>query len=80
MIINTIQTCDIDKLSASEALFGFMGWLTCRKKSVTFSGSHNAGTAAEMVAEFCKVNDLAEPEDKWANNLVHPPEGQWATP
>jgi len=63
-----------DKISASEALFGFMGWLTTRDKAVTFSGHHNAGVAAELVASFCEVNNLAEPRREWDKHLVHPSE------
>ena len=62
----------MDKLSASEALFGFMGWLTSFKNPVTFSGSHEAGIAAELVDEFCKANNLSKPRDGWYLNLVHP--------
>lgn len=61
-------------ISASEALFGFVGWLTSRDQAVTFSGHHNAGVAADLVALFCEVNDLAEPRDHWEKNLVHPKE------
>lgn len=64
----------VGKISASEALFGFMGWLTSRDKAETFSGHHNACAAAELVALFCEVNDLAEPRDGWDKNLVHPKE------
>jgi len=62
-----------DTLTASEALFGFMGWLTSRKESVTFSSSHNAAIAADLVAEFCKANNLEEPRNDWHLSLVHPP-------
>ena len=62
----------MDKLSASEALFGFMGWLTSLETPVTFSGRHEASTAAQLVDEFCKANNLAEPREFWHLNLVHP--------
>lgn len=64
------------KISASEALFGFCGWLTSRDESITMSGCHNAGDAADVVALFCKVNDLPEPRPGWDKNLVHPKEGK----
>jgi len=60
-------------LTASEALYGFMGWLTTRKDAVTFSCRDNAAVAADLVAEFCKTNHLPEPREGWANDLVHPP-------
>jgi len=62
----------MDKLSASEALFGFAAWLTSLEMPVTFSSHHEAGTAAQLVGEFCKANNLAEPRDFWHLNLVHP--------
>jgi len=62
----------MDNLSASEALFGFMGWLTSLETPVTFSSHHEAGTAAQLVDEFCKANNLAEPRDFWHLNLHHP--------
>ncbi len=61
-----------DQLTASEALFGFMGWLTTREEDVTFGSSHNAAIAADLVAEFCMVNDLSEPKDHWADNFIMP--------
>lgn len=63
-------------LSAAEALYGFMGWLTTRYEVVTLSAMHEAGIAAELVSEFCKVNGLAEPRDHWEENLIHPPSGE----
>ena len=62
----------MDKLSASEALFGFMGWLTSLETPVTFSGHHEAGIGAQLVGEYCKANGLAEPREGWYLNLVQP--------
>lgn len=62
----------MDKISASEALFGFMGWLTSLETPVTFSARDYAGTAAELVGEFCKANNLAEPREGWHENFVYP--------
>lgn len=61
-----------EKLTPSEALFGFMGWLTTRENPVTFSARHEAGIAAELVEEFCKANDLEPPRETWPNGLVFP--------
>lgn len=62
----------MDKLSASEALFGFMGWLTSLETPVTFSGHHEASIGAQLVDEYCKANNLAEPREGWHLNLVQP--------
>ena len=62
-----------DKLTASEALFGFMGWLTSREEvTPEFSSKHDASEAANLVAEFCEKNDLDDPRSGWENNLTHP--------
>jgi hypothetical protein len=59
-------------LNASEAVYGFAAWLTCKKEAVTFGANHEAGIAAELVAEFCKVNNLPEVGPDWPINLIHP--------
>ena len=61
-----------DKLSASEALYGFAGWLTTRKEPVTLSRTDDAAIVAELVDEFCKANDLEQPAPGWDINLVYP--------
>lgn len=61
-----------DALTASEALYGFMGWLTTRDESVTLGATHDASVAADLVAEFVKANDLNRPRDGWQRNLIHP--------
>jgi hypothetical protein len=68
------RNCDslVDKLTASEAVYGFAGWLTTRKEPVTFSHVDNAAIAADLVNEFVKENKLAEPRDGWHHNLIHP--------
>jgi len=62
-----------NELSASEALFGFMGWLTTRPDVSIFSSSHNAAPAANLIKDFCRVNNLSEPEENWDRRLQRPP-------
>ena len=59
-------------LTASEALFGFAGWLTTRDEAVTASSKHDAGIWASLVSQFCEVNNLDTPRDGWDENLTHP--------
>ena len=59
-------------LSASESLYGFIGWLTTREEKVVFSSKHSSSIAADLVDEFCKTNNLKEPREKWSENLKHP--------
>ena len=61
-----------DILSASEAIYGLLGWLTSRDKTVTFSAKHNASIAAELADEFCTANNLTFPRDDFHTNLIHP--------
>lgn len=78
MIENAEKKADkgdrMDKLNASEALYGFGGWLTTRGEAITISAQHDASVMAELVNEFCKVNELSEPRDGWDKNLIHPPD------
>lgn len=61
----------VRSLSASEALYGFVGWLTSRSEPVTMSDKDNAACAVDLVDEFCKANNLPEPRDGWSDLLVH---------
>jgi hypothetical protein len=61
-------------LSASEALYGFMGWLTTREEVSIFSANDNAGEAARLIDMFCKTNNLESPRDGWEKNFEFPKE------
>jgi len=60
------------KLNASEALFGFVGWLTTRSERTVMSSRDEASCIAELVKRFCEANQLPEPRTGWTTNLVHP--------
>jgi hypothetical protein len=60
------------KLNSSEAIFGFLGWLTTRDEKVTFSAKHDSGIAAELANEFIKTNKLDELRPEWVDYLKHP--------
>ena len=69
------------KLTATEALYGFMGWLTSRDESLTLSGRHDASVAADLVAQFVKENDLGDvSREDWHKFLHHPRAAKEATP
>jgi len=58
-----------NEMNASEALYGFMGWLTSRDEiTPEFSASRDASE----VGQFCKENKLTDPRDGWETNLIHP--------
>ena len=61
-----------NNLIASEALYGFAGWITTRDKKVTAGASHDAAIWAKLVDEYITVNKLEQPRDGWENNLIHP--------
>ena len=65
---------DDKKLTSSEAVYGFAGWLTCRDKEVTMSARHDAAVVAKLVNQFCKENELEDPREEWATRLIHPQE------
>ena len=61
-----------DRISASEALYGFAGWLTSRNKPLIFSAAHDAAAVADAVDDFCKANNLDEPQKGWEKHFVYP--------
>ena len=44
------------RITPSEALYAFMGWLTSLEEPVTLSEKHDAGVGADLVAEFLSAN------------------------
>lgn len=58
-----------EEISASEALFGFCGWLTSRKEKTKMSSSDNAAPIAELINKFNKVNKLKAPRENFADYL-----------
>jgi hypothetical protein len=61
------------KITASEALFGFAGWLTCRNETVTLGAHHNAGCIVDLISEWMNTNRLPEPRNNvWPKNIKHP--------
>ena len=62
-----------EKLSASEALFGFMAWLTTKKQvSGPFGNGYECSQAAELISEFIKANNLEEPTDNYHDYIKFP--------
>lgn len=75
VIVTPHSNSEVFHLNASEALYGFAGWLTSRDKVVFASASHDAGIWAELVSEFIQVNNLPEVRSfEWGNHLIHPKE------
>jgi len=62
------------KLSASEALYGFVGWLTTRKEPTVLSSATVIDRAPALIEAFCRENDLDAPRDRWPVLLKHPVE------
>ena len=53
----------MEKITASEAVYGFAAWLTCRKDAVTLGANNDAAIVAELVGKWCKINELPRPRD-----------------
>lgn len=60
------------KLSGSEAIYGFVGWLTTRKEVTKMGSNQYCMPIIELAKEFCETNRLKEPKEGWHKNLVHP--------
>lgn len=69
---NDITKTPRDKLTASEAIFGFCGWLTTRKEVTKMGSGENCAGIPDLITQFLWENDLDLPRDGWENNLIHP--------
>ena len=68
-----------DTLNASEAVYGFAAWLTCRKEKTVMSAADDAAVISDLVAQFCETNNLPEVSSQWPKHLIHPT-GEVAVP
>ena len=58
--------------TASEALFGFCAWLTCRGEQTIMSATDDAAVIADLIKAYCDANHLSEPSSRYPDNLVQP--------
>lgn len=62
------------EMTGSEAVYGFVAWLTTRDAPITFGAAFDATLASELVDKFCKTNNLTDPREDWTDRLIHPTE------
>ena len=60
----------MDTLNASEAIFGFAGWLTTRDEKTVMSASDDAGHVVQLIKEYCRANNLEDPREGWEKKLI----------
>jgi len=63
---------EVMHLSGSEAIYGFMSWLTTEGGEFNIGPKEDCAVWPEMIEEFCKVNHLHEPREMWDQLLTHP--------
>lgn len=59
-------------LTASEALYGFVGWLSTRQEETVMGGKHECTELADLIGQFIVANRLGDPREGWERDLVHP--------
>jgi hypothetical protein len=63
-----------ERITASEALFGFGAWLTCREEASTFGANHDASPMVALLREWVEENRLPDPrEGVYPGNITQPP-------
>lgn len=64
----------MDRITASEALYGFGGWLTTRPTNMVVGATANAAPMAEAVRDFIRVQEVADPRNGWQNYIAPMPD------
>lgn len=57
-------------LNATEALYGFGGWLTSRPERVVFSSNNDAALMAELINAYADMQSLPAVRESWNELLV----------
>ena len=63
---------EVMHLSGSEALYGFVGWLTTNGDKYRIGPTEDCAVWPALIEEFCKTNHLHEPREQWDTLLTHP--------
>lgn len=63
-----------NKLSASEAVYGFVAWLATRNEPTIMSSNHSSAPVVDLMLQFCDNNGLGEPQDDYHFRLTKPQE------
>ena len=69
---------EVMQLSGSEAVYGFVAWLTTSDEfespmgNSLYGPTQDAAPWAEMVGRFCTINHLSDPREEWSGLLTHP--------
>ena len=62
----------MDKLTGSEAVFGFCAWLTGRKKEIKMGSSNDCAEIVSLITTFCNTNKLIKPRENYTDYLTMP--------
>ncbi len=54
----------------SEAIFAFVGWLTCREERTVMSATSNCTPAVDAVTAFIKRHGLKEPREGFHEAII----------
>ena len=63
-----------DKLTGSEAIYGFCAWLTTREIRTVMSAIDDAAPIVELITTFIEKNNLPMPRDNYTDYLTIPKE------
>ena len=54
-----------NEMTASEAVYGFVSWLTTREKPITLSSKNDCSEISSLINEFIEAQNLESPRDGW---------------
>ena len=74
LLVALMAAPEVLQLSGSEALFGFIAWLTTREEETTIvlGSTQDCAGLPDLIDEFCKINQLSDPREGWSELLTHP--------
>lgn len=67
-------------LNPSEAVYGFVAWLTTRKEQTILSSSNDCAPVCDLIKKFCIANQLPGVSENWPNHLIHIESSEIAVP
>ena len=63
---------ELEGMNSTEALFGFVSWMTTRTELLKIGAKSDAAPLADCLQEFCRVNKLPDTRPGWELKIRQP--------
>lgn len=80
LILEWFRRAPANTMSPTDALCGFVAWITTRDEIVPAGASQDSAPWADLVNKFIQENGLGDPSKEFPHNIIRPNSGTGENP